>query len=125
MDTLTIAIMNALQIHLVGGVKVSHLLMMLMGLLIPIVLGLVLPRRHTVQYGIAINKFLGVSLLQKRIFGGTNIPANIVQAIIQAVQTTFQDVSFGVYIDSRKDLTEEQRKRKIEEYFGTIPRSQP
>ena len=121
MDTLTTAIMNVLQVHLVAGVKVSHLVVMLTGSLIPIIIGLILPRRHTIQYGISIDKFLGVFLLQKRIFGGANIPANILEAIMQAVQTTFQDVSFGVYVDSRKDLTEEQRKQKIEEYLGPKP----
>ena len=117
MDTLTTVIINVLQTHLIAGVKISHLVVLLLGSLFPVVIGLILPRRHTIQYGISINKFLGLALLQKRIFG-TNIPGNIIQGIIQAVQTTFQDVSFGVYIDSRKDLTEEQRKQKIEEYLN-------
>lgn len=119
MDTVTTVIISVLQTHLVAGVKVSHLVVLLLGSLFPVVVGLVLPRKHTIQYGISINKFLGLFLLQKRIFGGANIPGNILQGITQAIQTTFQDVSFGVYIDSRKDLTEEQRKQKIDEYLGT------
>jgi hypothetical protein len=91
---------------------------MAVGTMIPVVFGLVLPRKHTVQYGRVVNKFLGLILLQKRIFGKVNIPANILQTVTQAIQTTFQDVSFGVYIDSRKDLTEEERIKKIEEYLG-------
>jgi hypothetical protein len=120
MDTVTTLIMNALQTHIVGGVKLSHVVVMLMGSLIPVLVGIALPRKQTVGYGISINKFLGLFLLQKRIFGGANIPANILQAITTAIQTTFQDVSFGVYIDSRKDITEEERKQRIEDYLAGI-----
>lgn len=121
MDTL---ITNALQAHLIGGVKLSHVLVMLAGSLIPILFGIILPRKRTVQYGIAINKFLGLALLQKRVFTGSNIPMNILQAIVHSIQTTFQDVSFGVYIDSRKDLTEEERKQKIEDYLNGVKKSE-
>ena len=112
MDSLTTVIINVLQTHLVGGVKISHLLILLMGSIFPVIIGLVLPRMRTIQYGIAINKFIGGVLLQKRIT--VYIPGSITHTL----QTTFQDISFGVYIDSRKDLTEEQRKQKIEEYLG-------
>ena len=110
--------MTVLHTHVIGQVNILHLLAMAIGSMVPIVVGLVLPRKHTIQYGRVINKFLGMILLQKRIFGGANIPANILQAITLAIQTTFQDVSFGVYVDSRKDLTEEERIKKIEEYLG-------
>lgn len=113
MDTLTTVIINVLQTHLVGGVKISHLLILLIGSIFPVIVGLILPRIHTIQYGIAINKFLGGVLLQKRAFN-VSIPGSI----IHTIQTTFQDISFGVYIDSRKDLTEDQRKQRIEEYLG-------
>jgi hypothetical protein len=113
MDTLLI---NALQAHLVGGVKVSHILVMLAGSFIPILLGIILPRKRSVQYGMAINKFIGMALLQKRYFKAP-LPDNILQAIIRTVQTTFQDVSFGVYLDSRRDLSKEERDKKITEYL--------
>jgi hypothetical protein len=121
MDTL---IFNALQAHLVGGVKLSHVLVMLVGSLIPILFGIILPRKRTIQYGMAINKFLGLVLLQKRVFKA-NIPMNILQAIVLSIQTTFQDVSFGVYIDSRKDLTDEERKKKIEDYLKPEKKDTP
>jgi hypothetical protein len=98
---------------------------MVIGSMLPIVLGLVLPRKHTIQYGRAINKFLGLFLLQKRVFGRAYIPANILQAITLTIQTTFQDVSFGVYVDSRKDLTEEERIKKIAEYLGPTTADAP
>ncbi|MBE3087009.1 MAG: hypothetical protein IMZ64_12430 [Bacteroidetes bacterium] len=113
MDTL---IIQVLQAHLVGGIKVSHVLVMLAGSLIPVLFGIILPRKRSIQYGMAINKFLGLALLQKRCFK-TPLPNNILQAIICSVQTTFQDVSFGVYLDSRKDLSKEDRENKIIEYL--------
>lgn len=116
MDTL---IFNALQAHLVGGVKLSHIMVMFAGSLIPILLGIILPRKRTVQYGMVINRFLGLALLQKRLFK-TAAPSHILGAIMHSIQTTFQDVSFGVYIDSRKDITEEERKQKIDEYLNRV-----
>lgn len=60
-------------------------------------------------------------MFQKRCFGKICVPENIVEAIIQTVQTTFQDISFGVYIDSRKDITPEEKQKKIDEYLITVP----
>jgi hypothetical protein len=113
MDTL---ILNALQAHIVGGIKLSHILVLLAGSLFPVLFGIILPRKRAIQYGIAINKFLGLALLQKRCFKEP-LPNNILQAVIRSVQTTFQDVSFGVYLDSRKDLSKEERDKKIIEYL--------
>jgi len=61
-------------------------------------------------------------LLQKRFF--QNIPdpgKSILKAATLAIQTTFQDISFGVYIDARKDLTDEEKQKKIDEYLGVTP----
>jgi hypothetical protein len=116
MDTLIFNALQTLQTHLIGGVKLSHVLVMLVGSLIPVLFGLILPRKRAIQYGIAVNKFLGMALLQKRYFKAP-VTNNILQALVLSVQTTFQDVSFGVYLDSRKDLTKEDREKKITEYL--------
>jgi hypothetical protein len=118
------SLVTVLHTHVVGKITILHILIMVAGTVFPILLGLILPRKHTIQYGIAIDKFLGLALLQKRIFGG-NIPGNIIEKTIQTIQTTFQDVSFGVYIESRKDLTEEQRTQKIDEYLKNTANPKP
>lgn len=121
MDTLLTNIQVLLSIHVIGSIKILHLLNISIGILLPIIFGLILPRRKTVQYGMLINKTLGLALLQKRIFRGMSIPEDIIGAIVTNVQTTFQDVSFGVYIDSRKDITPEEKQKKIDEYLTVVP----
>lgn len=99
----------------------SHLVVLIVGFLIPVIIGLFLTRLKTVQYGMFLNRFIGTLLLQKRFF--QNIPdpgKSILKAAALAIQTTFQDMSLGVYIDARKDLTDEEKQKKIDEYLGII-----
>lgn len=110
------AITTLLNTHVAGKLSVIHILILCVGTLFPILLGMVLPRRRTIQYGMWINKTLGLALLQKRLF--RSVPSNIAEGIIHAIQTTFQDVSFGVYIDARKDLTLKEKQKKINEYLN-------
>ena len=123
MDSVIVVIQSILQGH-VAGVKVLYLVAIAVGTFFPVLVGIILPRRHTIGYGRAINKFLGLALLQKRVYGKVDV-TNMFQAIILTIQATFQDVSFGVYIDSRKDLTEEEKKKKTEEYLGVTPPKDP
>jgi hypothetical protein len=123
MDSLMIALNSLMKTNVAGGMDVSTLLIMSAGTLIPILVGILLPRKKTIQYGMLINKTLGLALLQKRHFG--NIPTNIIQEVIATFQTTFQDVSFGVYIDARKDLSPEEKQKKIDEYLTQVKAVEP
>ena len=107
-----------LQMHVVGNMNVLNVLTMAAGAIIPIIFGLALPRKNTVGYGRWINRTLGLALLQRRHL--PNMPSNIIEIIIANIQTTFQDISFGVYIDARKDLTPEEKQKKVDEYLNTI-----
>ena len=113
MDTL----MVLLHTKVVGGINLLHILSVVFGAILPALLGMVMPRRATVKYGMLINKIFGLILLQKRIFKA-GVPANPVLGYLQALQTTFQDVSFGIYIDSRQDMSADQKQKKIDEYFS-------
>lgn len=119
MDTLMVALNQIMHTQVVGKLNIFHFLMVACGTLFPIVIGLVLPRKKTIRYGMLINKTIGLALLQRRIF--KSIPTNILSSIVAAVQTTFQDVSFGVYLDARKDLTAEEKTAKIQEYLQQVP----
>jgi len=102
-----------------------NLILIILGTILPPVLGMLLPRKRTIQYGIAINKFLGTIFFQKRVFKykGTE---SIWQKLGETIQTTFQDLSFGVYISGRTDLTKKEKQKKIDEYLirGQLPRPQ-
>ena len=98
-----------------GKITVLNIILMVTGTLVPIILGLILPRKRTIHYGMWINKTLGLALLQRRHFG--SMPQNVTQGIIATIHTTFQDVSFGVYIDARQDLSPEEKEKKINEYL--------
>ena len=121
MDSLLVTVSGILGKNVIGNINVLHILSLGAGSLIPFIIGLVLPRKKTIQYGMFMNSFLGTIMFQKRCFGKICVPENIVEAIIQTVQTTFQDISFGVYIDSRKDITPEEKQKKIDEYLITVP----
>jgi len=121
MDTLLTTIAELLGKDVIGSINVLNILSLGAGSLIPFIVGMILPRSKTVQYGRLMNSFLGKLLLQKRVYG--KIPTNIVEGLIQTVQTTFQDISFGVYIDSRKDITPEDKKKKVAEYL--VPPAPP
>ena len=82
----------------------------------PIFIGTILPRRKTIGYGRLIYKFFKVALAQKRIH---IIPSTIVQNIIIVLRSTFVDLSYGIYIESRTDLTPEEQEKKIDEYIQT------
>jgi len=91
------------------------------GVVIPYIIGMALPRRKTIQYGMAINRWVGRIFLQKR---ATNLPIvsdNAWSKLGHAIRTTFVDLSFGVYLDSRKDFTQEQVNQKINEYLALKP----
>lgn len=100
--------------------KMISLALILAGSILPSLIGMILPRKKTIQYGIGINKFLGTIFLQKRSFKS---PAaeTLWQRLGMTIQTTFQDLSFGVYLDGRKDLTKEEKDKKITEYLSTAP----
>jgi hypothetical protein len=123
MDTLLMQLNGILTTHVVGKISLWHVLAIGAGSLIPVIIGIILPRKKTIQYGILINKTLGLALLQKRHFG--SVPTNIIESIIATIQTTFQDMSFGVYIDARKDLSSEEKQNKISEYLVQVPAVKP
>jgi hypothetical protein len=116
MDTLTVvADTVATAAASIDKNTILHMVWAAVGTLIPVIVGLVLPRKKTVQYGMAINKFLGSLMLQKR---ATKLPGNILQSLLHTIRTTFQDLSFGVYISSRQDLSKEEKQKKVEEYLA-------
>lgn len=117
MDSLLVTLSSILGTDVIGKVKVLHILSLGVGSMIPFLVGILLPRKNTIHYGMLMNSFLGKIMFQKRVYGKLVIPANVVEAIIHTVQTTFQDISFGVYIDSRTDITPEERQKKIDEYL--------
>ena len=123
MDSLLVTISGLLGKDVIGNINVLHILSLGAGSLIPFLVGMILPRKKTVQYGMLMNSFLGKIMFQKRVYGKVVIPANIVEAIIHTVQTTFQDISFGVYIDSRTDITPEDKQKRIDEYL--VPPAPP
>lgn len=116
MDTLTvIADSVATAAASMDKNTIMHMVWAAVGTLIPVIVGLILPRKKTVQYGMAINTFLGTLLLQKR---ATKLPRNILESLLHVIRTTFQDLSFGVYISSRQDFSKEEKQKKIEEYLA-------
>jgi len=92
------------------------LISVLIGSVLPAVIGMILPRRKTVSYGMLLYKVSGALLGQKRATQ-LNISPTIINALITVLRTTFVDLSFGIYIASREDLSEEDRGKKIEEYM--------
>jgi len=100
--------------------RMVNLALILAGSILPSLIGMILPRKKTIQYGMVINRFLGTVFLQKRSFKS---PAaeSLWQRLGLTIQTTFQDLSFGVYLDGRKDLTKEEKDKKITEYLLPAP----
>lgn len=89
---------------------------LLAGILLPILIGMILPRRYTILYGAMINGWVGKILGQRRasfISRGMGIWG----IFLHTIQTTFVDLSFGIYISSREDFSKEQKAQKIEEYL--------
>ena len=118
MDTILQSLNNFI-IHVTSS-PTTNLVLVIIGSLLPSIIGIVLPRRQTITYGMFINKFIGTIFLQKRRF---QAPAaeNLWEALGHAIQTTFQDLSFGVYLDGREDLSSDDKKAKIEDYLITVP----
>jgi hypothetical protein len=91
----------------------------IIGSVLPSLIGMILPRKNTVQYGMSIYKIIGTIFLQKR---GYNlvVGTDVLSRLIAVIRTTFVDLSFGVYLASREDLTKEVVDQKIEEYLSAI-----
>jgi hypothetical protein len=89
----------------------------ILGTILPLLIGLFLTRKRTVGYGRWITKTIGKILLQKRIFG-IPIPTNLKDALLMHLQSTMQDIAFGIGIEGRTDLTPEQKQEKVNEYLG-------
>lgn len=85
---------------------------LIVGSFIPAMISLFLPRRKTIQFGIMIYRVVGAFLLQKRF---PKISEGKWGRLVHFVQTTFVDLSFGIYLGSRADLSTEQIEVKIKE----------
>ena len=92
------------------------LLSLIIGSLIQTVLGMVLPRPGTVKLGMTLYKMFEMALGQKRATR-LGIPAGTWSRLLMVIRTTFTDLSFGIYIASREDLSIEDRKKKVDEYL--------
>lgn len=92
----------------------SYLVIFLAGLVIPVLIGIILPRRRTIGYGRIIYKLFGTCLAQTRI---QEVSGSILQSIMTVIRSTFVDLSFGIYIESRSDLSDKDKEKKIQEYI--------
>ena len=88
-------------------------------IVIPLIIGFFLPRRQTIKYGMIIYNSIGFLLMQCRHYK-LSLPTNLISNALLVVRTTFTDLSFGVYLASRIDLTREEIAQKIKEYL-TVP----
>jgi len=104
-----------MDLSFLNKLDLTTILVFVCGTLLPLFIGLILPRRKTVGYGRLVYKLLGTLLLQKRLH---NIPASVLGSIINMLRATFVDFSFGIYIESRTDLSVEDKTSKIEEYIS-------
>jgi hypothetical protein len=91
-----------------------NLIIFIIGFFIPALIGMVLPRQKTIGYGRIIYRLFGTMLAQKRLH---MMPDNIWQTFLTLVRSTFVDMSYGVYIESRVDLSKEEKEKKIQEYL--------
>lgn len=89
---------------------------LVVGSLVPAILSMALPRGGTVKFGMSVYKMLGMALGQKRATH-IGIPASTWSKLLLVIRTTFTDLSFGIYIASREDLSAEDRKKKVDEYL--------
>jgi hypothetical protein len=94
---------------------IINLIIFIAGFVIPILFGMMLPRRKTVGYGRVIYRFMGTLMLQKRVH---TLPTSILATIVTVIRSTFVDISYGVYIESRTDLTSEEKESKIQEFLN-------
>ena len=93
----------------------GNLVIFFAGLIIPVLIGIILPRKKTIGYGRILFRFLGTCLAQTRI---QEAPASLLQSILLVIRSTFVDLSFGVYIESRTDMSETNKGQKVEEYLN-------
>ena len=87
------------------------------GTVFPPLIALLLPRKKTIGFGSFIYKSLGLILVQKRAHN-IPIPHSALEKALIVIRSTFADVAFGIYIASRIDWTDKQRKKKMEEYLN-------
>lgn len=94
----------------------SQVVSLIVGILVPAIISAFFSRKGTVKFGILIYKFLGSMMLQKRATC-LKIPSTKFGQILYSIRTTFVDLSFGVYIASRKDLSSDEQNKKIDDYL--------
>jgi len=99
-----------------------YIIALLVGTVLPAVLALIFPRHLTVQYGMALYRFVGFIMAQKRA-SLLKVNGDSLSRLLYVIRTTFVDLSFGVYIASRGDLTEKDKNEKITEYLDRDPAS--
>lgn len=95
----------------------SQVVSLIVGILVPAIISAFFSRKGTVKFGILIYKFLGSMMLQKRATC-LKIPSTKFGQILYSIRTTFVDLSFGVYIASRKDLSSDEQSKKIDDYLS-------
>lgn len=89
------------------------------GTLIPTIIALILPRRKTISFGMAIYDLVGGTMLQKRAHN-IPLPQSRWQKLRLVLRSTFADAAFGVYVASRKDWSRDQKEAKIKEYIDAV-----
>lgn len=114
MDSVMVVV-NSIAGLVKNNASFSSILLVLIGFILPAVIGMILPRRKTIGYGRFIYKSLGIFLAQKRL---NTSPTHPLLNILNVLRTTFIDMSYGVYIESRTDLSKEDVDKKIEEYIA-------
>jgi len=81
--------------------------------LLPFILGLILPRKKTIGYGIFVYNWIGKILLQT----GNKVSSGRAAAnAILAVRTTFVDFAYGIYLGS-KNLSKSDRIVMVETHI--------
>ena len=109
MDTLMTSL-----IHLASKGPTINLILMVLGTLLPFLVGMFLSRRNTIRYGGLVYKILGGLMLQKRI----HTPAiDFASKLLLMIRSTFVDLSFGIYLESRTDLSKKEKEKKVLEFL--------
>jgi len=99
-----------------------YIIALLIRTVLPAVLAMVFPRHYTVRYGMALYQFVGHLMAQKRA-SLLRVNGDALSRFFFVVRTTFVDLSFGVYIASRDDLSKQDKETKIKEYLDREPAS--
>lgn len=92
-------------------------LSVLVGSVLPALISLALPRHRTVQFGRAVYKAFKIVLLQKRATQ-LGVPMGAWSKLLMVVRTTLTDLSFGIYIESREDMADQEKLQKESEYLN-------